>query len=144
MSKVSGSWLALALVAASSPAGALEVAVTFPEQHSATPLTGRVLLLVSTDDADEPRNRISWHVTRSMQVFGRDAEDLDREAHGSGEGDGGDTPAIAGMDEAAHVDALKGYASGEKEDASGMMADYAVALSEQDMADLAAYYATLQ
>jgi len=65
--------------------------------------------------------------------------------HGdAGEGDGGDTPAIAGMDEAAHVAALKGYASGEKEDASGMMADYAVALSEQDMADLAAYYATLQ
>jgi cytochrome c553 len=65
--------------------------------------------------------------------------------HGdAGEGDGGDTPAIAGMDEAAHVDALKGYASGEKEDASGMMADYAVALSEQDMADLAAYYATLK
>ena len=65
--------------------------------------------------------------------------------HGdAGEGDGGDTPAIAGLDEAAHIAALKGYVSGEKEDASGMMADYAVALSEQDMADLAAYYATLQ
>ena len=65
--------------------------------------------------------------------------------HGEdGKGDGGDTPAIAGMDEAAHVAALKGYASGEKEDASGMMADYASALSEQDMADLAAYYATLK
>ena len=48
------------------------------------------------------------------------------------------------MDEAAHVAALKGYASGEKEDASGMMADYAAALSEQEMMDLAAYYATLQ
>ena len=65
--------------------------------------------------------------------------------HGdNGEGDGGDTPALAGMDEAAHVAALKGYASGEKEDASGMMADYAAALSEQDMEDLAAYYATLK
>ena len=65
--------------------------------------------------------------------------------HGDdGKGDGGDTPAIAGMDEAAHVAALKGYASGEKEDASGMMADYAAALSEQDMMDLAAYYATLK
>lgn len=65
--------------------------------------------------------------------------------HGdAGEGDGGDTPAIAGMDEAAHVAALKGYASGEKEDPSGMMADYASALSEQDMADLAAYYASLK
>lgn len=65
--------------------------------------------------------------------------------HGDdGKGDGGDTPSIAGMDEAAHVAALKGYASGEKEDASGMMADYASALSEQDMKDLAAYYATLK
>ena len=65
--------------------------------------------------------------------------------HGDdGKGDGGDSPAIAGMDEAAHVAALKGYASGEKEDASGMMADYAAALSEQEMMDLAAYYATLE
>jgi cytochrome c553 len=65
--------------------------------------------------------------------------------HGdNGEGDGGDTPALAGMDEAAHVAALKGYKSGEREDESGMMADYAVDLSEQDMADLAAYYATLK
>jgi cytochrome c553 len=65
--------------------------------------------------------------------------------HGdAGEGDGGDSPAIAGMDPAAHVAALKGYASGEKEDASGMMADYAAALSEQDMADVAAYYASLK
>ena len=65
--------------------------------------------------------------------------------HGdNGEGDGGDSPALAGMDEADHVAALKGYASGEKDDPSGMMADYAAALSEQDMMDLAAYYATLQ
>ena len=65
--------------------------------------------------------------------------------HGDdGKGDGADTPAIAGMDEAAHVAALKGYASGEKEDASGMMADYAAALSEQDMKDIAAYYASLK
>lgn len=64
--------------------------------------------------------------------------------HGDdGMGDGGDSPAIAGMDEEAHVAALKAYASGEREDPSGMMADYAASLSEQDMADLAAYYATL-
>ena len=65
--------------------------------------------------------------------------------HGdNGEGDGGDTPALAGMDEAAHIAALKGFASGEREDESGMMADYAADLSEQDMADLAAYYASLK
>ena len=65
--------------------------------------------------------------------------------HGDdGMGDGGDTPAIAGMDEAAHVAALKGFASGERPDDSGMMADAAAALSEQDMADVAAYYASLK
>ena len=49
--------------------------------------------------------------------------------HGDdGKGDD-ETPALAGMDEAAHVAALKGFASGEREDESGMMADYAAALS---------------
>ena len=65
--------------------------------------------------------------------------------HGDdGMGDGGDTPAIAGMDEAAQVAALKAYASGEREDESGMMADAAAELSEQDMMDVAAYYASLE
>ena len=54
-----------------------------------------------------------------------------------------DNPKIAGMDEAGVVAALQGYKSGEREDESGMMADYAVDLSEQDMADLAAYYKSL-
>jgi cytochrome c553 len=64
--------------------------------------------------------------------------------HGDdGKGDE-ETPALAGMDEAEHVAALKGFASGEREDESGMMADYASELSEQDMADVAAYYATLK
>lgn len=54
-----------------------------------------------------------------------------------------DSPKLAGMEEAAFIAALKGYASGEIEDESGMMADYATGLSEQDMADLAAYYASL-
>jgi cytochrome c553 len=65
--------------------------------------------------------------------------------HGDdGMGDAGELPAIAGLDEAAIVTALKGFASGEREDKTGMMADYAGALSEQDMADLAAYYAALK
>jgi len=53
-----------------------------------------------------------------------------------------ETPAIAGMDAADHVAKLKGFASGELEDESGMMADVAGALSEQDMADVAAHYAS--
>ena len=54
-----------------------------------------------------------------------------------------ETPALAGLDEAEHVAALKAYASGERVDESEMMGDVASELSEQDMADLAAYYATL-
>ena len=53
-------------------------------------------------------------------------------------------PAIAGLDEAAQVAALKAYASGEKEDETGAMNMYSEALSEQDMADLAAYYAAME
>jgi cytochrome c553 len=52
-------------------------------------------------------------------------------------------PALAGLDEAEHVAALKAYASGERVDESEMMGDIASELSEQDMADVAAYYATL-
>jgi cytochrome c553 len=54
-----------------------------------------------------------------------------------------ETPALAGLDAAKHVEALKGYASGERVDETEMMGDIAAELSEQDMADLAAYYATM-
>jgi len=50
------------------------------------------------------------------------------------------TPAIAGMDAAEHAKMLADYQSGAVE---SEMADYVGDLSEQDMADLAAYYATL-
>jgi len=63
-------------------------------------------------------------------------------------GDGGlgdeDNPKIAGLLESDHVALLMGYKSGEIADEDGMMVDYVADLSEQDMADLAAYYATLQ
>jgi len=54
-----------------------------------------------------------------------------------------DSPKLAGLDPAEHVAALKGYASGERVDEMEMMGDIASELSEQDMADLAAYYASL-
>lgn len=54
-----------------------------------------------------------------------------------------DSPAIAGMDEAAHVKELQAFKSGERVDEDEMMIDYVEDLSDQDMADLAAYYATL-
>ena len=62
--------------------------------------------------------------------------------HGDdGKGDG-DIPALAGLDEAYHVEQLKAFKSGERVDEGEMMGMYAEDLSEQDMADLAAYYAT--
>jgi cytochrome c553 len=63
--------------------------------------------------------------------------------HGEdGKGDA-DMPGIAGLDPAEHVKMLKGYKSGEIADEMGMMQDYVSGLSDQDMEDLAAYYATL-
>jgi cytochrome c553 len=62
------------------------------------------------------------------------------DCHGAdGKGDE-DMPALAGMDAAEHAQKLADYKSGALE---GEMADYVGDLSEQDMADLAAYYATL-
>lgn len=54
-----------------------------------------------------------------------------------------DSPQLAGMDEAEHIAALKAFASGERVDELEMMGDIASDLSEQDMADLAAYYKSL-
>ena len=54
-----------------------------------------------------------------------------------------DNPKIAGLDKAEHIKLLQGYKSGEIPDEDEMMLDYVVDLSDQDMADLAAYYATL-
>jgi cytochrome c553 len=54
-----------------------------------------------------------------------------------------DVPAIAGMDAAEHKKELMAFKSGEREDEEGDMIDSVEDLSEQDMADIAAYYATL-
>ncbi len=50
--------------------------VAFEAAVEPGPLDGRVLLLLSTNEAEEPRFQLSWDVTRSMQVFGVDAEGL--------------------------------------------------------------------
>ena len=55
-----------------------------------------------------------------------------------------DSPALAGLDEAYHVEQLNAFKSGERVDEDEMMPMYAEDLSDQDMADLAAYYATLK
>lgn len=54
-----------------------------------------------------------------------------------------DIPAIAGMDAAEQLKELMDFKSGAREDEEGDMTDSVEDLSEQDMADLAAYFATL-
>ena len=54
-----------------------------------------------------------------------------------------DVPAIAGMDAAEQLQELMDFKSGERVDEEEDMVDSVEDLSEQDMADLAAYYSTL-
>ena len=54
-----------------------------------------------------------------------------------------DSPAIAGLEENSLVAELKAFKSGERVDEDEMMIDYVEDLSDQDMADLAAYYSSL-
>ena len=54
------------------PAGGLTVTVTYPASLGAGPFDGRVLFLVSKDDAAEPRFQISDTGLGTQQVFGVD------------------------------------------------------------------------
>jgi len=54
--------------------GALEFAVSFPRERSAAPLDGRLLVLLSTDPAAEPRSQINDGPNTQL-VFGIDVED---------------------------------------------------------------------
>ena len=86
-------------------------------------------------------------VSGSVQAGGDPARGLELSedcsgCHGEGGNDDTDFP-IGGLDAAKHVDLLKGYKSGEIPDEDEMMVDSVSELSDQDMADLAAYYATL-
>jgi cytochrome c553 len=54
-----------------------------------------------------------------------------------------DIPAIAGMDAAKQLKELMDFKSGAREDEEEDMIDSVTDLSEQDMADLAAYFASL-
>ena len=61
------------LSSAQSPG--LRFAISFPETSNKEPLDGRLLLLISTDTAREPRFQISEDLT-TQQVFGIDVEGL--------------------------------------------------------------------
>jgi len=65
------------------------------------------------------------------------------DCHGEdGKGDE-DNPSIAGLDAAEHFKMLKEYQTGERPDEDEMMVMWVEELSDQDMHDIAAYYATL-
>ena len=52
-------------------------------------------------------------------------------------------PALTGLDDAYLIEQLKAFKSGERVDEDELMPMYAEDLSDQDMADLVAYYASL-
>ncbi len=54
-----------------------------------------------------------------------------------------DITGLAGKDAAYLVAEMKKFKSGERVDEDGMMKDYVADLSDQDMEDLAAYFASL-
>jgi cytochrome c553 len=54
-----------------------------------------------------------------------------------------EVPPIAGLEEAFQIEQLQAFKSGERTDEEESMLMYTEDLSDQDMADLAAYYATL-
>ena len=54
-----------------------------------------------------------------------------------------DIPGIAGLDAATHVKFLKAFRSGERSSQDDMMQEYSADLTDQEMADVAAYYASL-
>ena len=54
----------------------LRFEISFPKEASATPLDGRVLLLISTNDNDEPRFQIEENFAQSQQAFGVDVNGM--------------------------------------------------------------------
>lgn len=65
------------------------------------------------------------------------------DCHGAdGKGDE-ETPKLVGLEEAYFVEQLQAFKSGARKDEEETMLMYTEELSDQDMADLAAYFATL-
>ena len=91
---------------------------------------------------------IPWLASGSVHAEGDPARGQElsvdcADCHGAdGKGDE-DNPTIAGLDATEHFDRRKAYKSGELVDEDEVMLMFTEELSEQDMTDLAAYYATL-
>ena len=74
MNRISFAFLVLPLLAAQiATAQAPKFSVSFAKEKSATPLDGRLLLLLSTDASGEPRNQISISY-KTQIVFGVDVD----------------------------------------------------------------------
>jgi hypothetical protein len=67
--------LAVALLAAAPALAAPRFSISFPKEHTSTPLDGRLLLVVSTDASEEPRMQINDTPSTQM-VFGVDVDGL--------------------------------------------------------------------
>lgn len=65
--------LTIAAVRVAPQQSRLRFAVTFPAERSATPIDGRLLLLISADSSGEPRFQVS-DAAQTAQVFGVDVE----------------------------------------------------------------------
>ena len=87
--------------------------------------------------------------TGGMQAGGNPAKGQELaldcfDCHGE-DGRGDDLiPWIAGLEEAYIVEQLMAFKSGDRIDENGIMPMYAEDLSEQEMADIAAYFASLE
>ena len=50
--------------------------ISFPKENSGAPIDGHVLLIISKDNAREPRFQVSFMTTQSQEVFGLDVDAL--------------------------------------------------------------------
>jgi hypothetical protein len=77
LSACAGLMAAIALISpgAAWAAAPPKVEVSFPKAMSDQPLDGRLLLLLSNDASDEPRNQI-WFDLKTQMVFGQNVEHL--------------------------------------------------------------------
>lgn len=58
-----------------TPEARIKFAISFPQERSKTPLDGRVLLIISSNDANEPRLQISDGANTQL-IFGMDVDGL--------------------------------------------------------------------
>jgi hypothetical protein len=68
-------FLGLSCTPGQKTAAKLTFAVSFPAEKSKTPLDGRILLLISNDGSDEPRNQIS-DGAKTQLIYGIDVDQL--------------------------------------------------------------------